>query len=139
MRLTNTVNNAARGKDMTMGSMVSQGRVLMMTTFPVRAWHIPTASADFLKPKSSQNRLIKLPPTNPAMAPALVARFQKRAATYIDKKAAAVIPNHMDVPTAMMLVGSMNPRITAITTATRIPTRAIRTEEPFFLSPLRVS
>lgn len=56
-------------------------------------------------------------------------RFQKHAKVYMVRKAAAVILNHMAVPTAIMLVGNRNPKMTAIITAMVIPTRATNTDD----------
>ena len=46
-----------------------------------------------------------VPITSPEITPSLVARFQKQAKMYMERKAAAVIENHMAVPTAIILAG----------------------------------
>lgn len=127
------VTIAATGRPMTIGSIVGHGLAVIRTVLPVSTLQIPSASADFLYWNTSQKKLAKVPNTSPAITPAFVAFFQYIAAVYIERNAAAVIPNHIDVPTATMLPGRINPRITAIITAIRIPIRATFTEDPFFL------
>ncbi|KAF5052939.1 hypothetical protein DSECCO2_403680 [anaerobic digester metagenome] len=51
----------------------------------------------------------------------------------MERKAAAVMENHMEVPTAIMLAGRMNPIITAMIMAMAIPSLAIITDAPPFL------
>ena len=129
-RLTTTVTTKAIGNAITIGSTVGHGMEVDNMAWPVIALAIPSASADFLYSKTSQNKLIKVPTTKPDIAPALVQPFQKRANTYMERNAAAVMENHMDVPTAIMLVGSMNPMITAMIIAMAIPNLATITEAP---------
>jgi len=119
----------AKGSAIIIGSTVGHGVEVMITAWPVMALQIPNASADFLKPNTSQKRLTRDPVTSPAIAPFLVALFQNSAAAYIERKAAAVIPNHIDVPTATILPGKINPSITAIMTAMTIPPLATITED----------
>lgn len=127
------VTIAATGRPMTIGSIVGHGLAVIRTVLPVSALQIPSASADFLYWNTNQKKLAKVPNTSPAITPAFVAFFQYIAAVYIERNAAAVIPNHIDVPTATILPGRINPRITAIITAIRIPMRATFTEDPLFL------
>ena len=52
--------------------------------------------------------------------------FPERANTYMERNAAAVMENHMEVPTAIMLVGKMNPIITAMIMAMAILVEQLR-------------
>lgn len=124
------VTTTATGSAITNGSTVGQGAVVIMVDCPTNAWEIPKASADFLNPKSSHSRLTTDPETTPAIAPSFVALLQYKAAVYMDRNAAAVIPNHRDVPTATILAGRMYPITSAIKTATSIPILATLTEDP---------
>lgn len=134
-KLTTTVTTKAMGSDMIIGSTVGHGSEGTSTALPVNALTIPKASADFWNSNISQKKLKKVPTTRPDMAPALVQPFQNSANTYMDRNAAAVMENHMDVPTAMMFGGRMNPMITAMIIAIAIPSLAIYTEAapPVFL------
>jgi len=129
IKLTTIVIIKANGKAIIMESTVGQGAVVTNTALPVSALQIPSASADFLYSNTSQNTLIIVPITSPEITPSLVERFQKQAKVYMVRKAAAVILNHMAVPTAIMLVGNRNHKMTAIITAMVIPTRATNTDD----------
>lgn len=129
-KLTTTVTTKATGSEMTIGSTVGHGAEEINIAFPVSALTIPKASADFAYSNTSQKRLIRVPITSPDIAPALVQPFQKRANAYMERKAAAVMENHIDVPTAMMFGGRMKPIITAVIMAMAIPSLAIYTDAP---------
>src|SRR5512136_1360864 len=75
-----------------------------------------------------QKRVTNAPVTRPAIAPALVALFQYRAEVYMGRKEAAHRPKNMAVPRAIMLPGSMYPKITATNTAKLMPILVIMTE-----------
>ena len=104
-KLTTTVIIKAIGSASTIESTVGHGAVAIRTDLPVSAWQIPSASADFLYSNASQKRLIAVPITRPEITPALVERFQNNAKAYIERNAAAVILNQIEVPTAIMFAG----------------------------------